>query len=106
MRNAKRNAEDNLMNMGQFVARLDEDLADAIDALVADCVFESRSDAVRHGLEAVIDAHRSIKVGEAINDGYRRLPETEAELTLAAAIANLIIAAEPREEWDSGHTSG
>lgn len=83
--------------VGQFVTRIDDDLARAIDELVEQGVFESRSDAVRQGLAAVMDAHRRAEIGRQIIEGYRAIPETAAEMELAEISAKAMIAAEP---WD------
>jgi Arc/MetJ-type ribon-helix-helix transcriptional regulator len=83
--------------MGQFVTRIDDDLARAIDQLVEEGVFHSRSEAVRKSLTATLDAHRRIRLGRETNEGYSRVPETDEELRLAEAVATLMIAAEP---WD------
>jgi Arc/MetJ-type ribon-helix-helix transcriptional regulator len=86
-----------MTTMGQFVTRIDDDLARAIDDLVEEGVFESRSDAVRQGLAAIMDTHRRTRIGRQIIEGYRKFPETAAEMELAEAVATLMIAAEP---WD------
>ncbi|MEX0795584.1 MAG: ribbon-helix-helix domain-containing protein [Acidimicrobiia bacterium] len=83
--------------MGQFVTRIDDDLARAIDELVEEGVFESRSEAVRKSLTASLEAHRRIRLGRASNKGYAQFPETDEEMRLAEAVATLMITAEP---WD------
>jgi Arc/MetJ-type ribon-helix-helix transcriptional regulator len=65
--------------MAQMVARLDDRLAAAVDELVAAGAVPSRSEAVRIGLERLVDDHRRRQVGQAIVDGYRRVPQTEDE---------------------------
>ncbi|CAN5779226.1 hypothetical protein BH23ACT4_BH23ACT4_04600 [soil metagenome] len=86
-----------MTSVGQFVTRIDDDLARAIDELVEAGVFESRSDAVRQGLAAVMDTHRRAGIGRQIVDGYRAIPETAAEMESAEIAARAMIAAEP---WD------
>jgi Arc/MetJ-type ribon-helix-helix transcriptional regulator len=66
--------------MGQLVTRIDDNLARAIDQLVEEGVFESRSEAVRKSLSATLDAHRRIRLGRETNEGYRRVPETDDDL--------------------------
>jgi Arc/MetJ-type ribon-helix-helix transcriptional regulator len=66
--------------MAQFVTRLDDRLVEAVDALVADGVVASRSEAVRVGLQRLVDRHRRSRVGASIVDAYRRQPQTEDEL--------------------------
>jgi Arc/MetJ-type ribon-helix-helix transcriptional regulator len=66
--------------MTQLVARMDDELAASVDQLVAEGVVESRSDAVRRGLQILIDQHRRRRTAEAIVRGYRQLPQTEEEV--------------------------
>jgi Arc/MetJ-type ribon-helix-helix transcriptional regulator len=61
--------------MAQLVTRIDADLVAAVDDLVAAGVVESRSDAVRIGLARLVDAERRRRIGQAIVDGYRRVPQ-------------------------------
>lgn len=63
--------------MTQLVTRVPDEIADAIDDLVRARVFASRSDAVRAGLEAVIERERRAAVGRQIVEGYRRIPQTD-----------------------------
>lgn len=86
-----------MTTMGQFVTRIDDNLARAIDDLVEEGVFESRSDAVRQGLAAIMDTHRRTQIGRQIIEGYRKIPETAAEMELADIVGRAMIAAEP---WD------
>ncbi len=79
----------------QIVTRVPRELADQLDELVANGVFASRSDAVRQGLEAVVDRERRRRIGEAIVEGYRRIPVTEEELAWADAATVAMIEAEP-----------
>lgn len=81
--------------MSQLVTRIDDDLARELDALVAEGVVESRSDAVRTALHELIDRHRRRKIGDAIVEGYRRTPETEQELAWAHDLAVRMIEEEP-----------
>lgn len=81
--------------MAQLVTRVDDELAGAVDELVAAGVVESRSDAVRLGLEALIDRHRRAAIGARIVEGYRATPQTEAEVGWADAGSIQMIAEEP-----------
>jgi Arc/MetJ-type ribon-helix-helix transcriptional regulator len=65
--------------MAQLVTRLDAALVSELDQLVAEGVFTSRSEAVRLGLARLVDDERRRRVGQAIVDGYRRVPQTPAE---------------------------
>lgn len=81
--------------MAQIIARMDDQLMAQLDEIVASGEAESRSDAVRQALEAMIDQRRRRLVGEAIAEGYRRAPETEEELRWAAENARALVAEEP-----------
>jgi Arc/MetJ-type ribon-helix-helix transcriptional regulator len=81
--------------MAQVVARLNDDLVAAVDDLVSEGVFESRSDAIRRALEFVVDAERRKHIGDAIVTGYERIPETAEELRWAEAATAAMIADEP-----------
>lgn len=79
----------------QLVTRIPDDVAAAIDDLVREGVFASRSDAVRAGLSVVIDRQRRLAVGRSIVDGYRRVPQAEDDLAWSDAASAAIIAEEP-----------
>ena len=61
--------------MAQLVTRIDTELVAAVDDLVATGVVRSRSDAVRIGLTRLVDEDRRRRTGQAIVDGYRRVPQ-------------------------------
>jgi Arc/MetJ-type ribon-helix-helix transcriptional regulator len=82
--------------MAQFVTRVEETLAKAIDRLVADGVVPSRSAAVRIGLEGLVERHRRRELGQAIVDGYTRVPQVEAEVGWADEATSRMIA---EESW-------
>lgn len=63
--------------MSQLVVRIDDDLLDAVDELIALGLFESRSDAARTALFQLVDSERRRRVGEAIVAGYRRRPQDD-----------------------------
>jgi Arc/MetJ-type ribon-helix-helix transcriptional regulator len=79
----------------QVVARIPDELAGAVDDLVRAGVFASRSEAVRAGLESVIDEQRRARVGRAIVDGYRRIPQEGDDLAWSDAASAAMISAEP-----------
>jgi metal-responsive CopG/Arc/MetJ family transcriptional regulator len=76
--------------------QVDDELIAELDSIVASGEAESRSDAVRRALEAMIDQRRRRLVGEAIAEGYRRVPETDEELGRAIESTRSMIAEEPR----------
>ena len=66
--------------MAQFVTRLDDSLAERVDSLVVAGALASRSEAVRLGLEELVDRLERERIGRQIVEGYERIPETEEEL--------------------------
>lgn len=85
----------NATHLTQLVTRIDDDLAKEVDALVSEGVVESRSDAVRRALRALVERHRRRRIGEAIVEGYRRQPQTEDEIGWAHEAAIRMIEEEP-----------
>jgi Arc/MetJ-type ribon-helix-helix transcriptional regulator len=81
--------------MAQLVTRVSEELAEAVDRLVAEGVVANRSEAVRLGLERLVERHRRAKVGEAIVEGYRRRPQRAADVGWADEATRQMIAEEP-----------
>ena len=81
--------------MPQLVTRVDEDLLDAIDELVVEGVVASRSEAVRLGVGVLIERHRRSRIGAAMVEAYRRLPQTDTEFDWADRAAAAMIAREP-----------
>jgi Arc/MetJ-type ribon-helix-helix transcriptional regulator len=81
--------------MAQLVTRVDDDLAAAVDELVAAGVVASRSEAVRFGLERLIDRFRRDQIGAHIVEGYRALPQTDAEVGWADEASVRMITDEP-----------
>jgi Arc/MetJ-type ribon-helix-helix transcriptional regulator len=81
--------------MAQLVTRLDDSLLDEVDGLVADGVVANRSEAVRLGLQRLVDQHRRRQIGAAIVDAYRRRPQTEEELTGLDEATRALVNEEP-----------
>lgn len=79
----------------QLVTRIPDSIAQAVDSLVEAGVFASRSDAVRTGLEAVVERERREAVGRAIVEGYRRIPQDNDDLAWSDAATSAMIAEEP-----------
>ncbi len=79
----------------QLVTRVPDEVAAALDDLVREGVFESRSEAVRAGLVAMIDRRRRVAVGRAIADGYERVPQAGDDLGWSDAASAGMIAEEP-----------
>lgn len=81
--------------MAQLVTRIDDDLATAVDELVAAGVVSSRSEAVRLGLQQLIDRHRRQQIGAQIVAGYRAKPQQEPEVGWADEATVRMIVEEP-----------
>lgn len=81
--------------MPQLVTRVDDQLAAAVDELVASGVVTSRSEAVRIALEDLVDRHRRRIQGEQIAAGYLAMPQSDAEVGWADEASARMIADEP-----------
>jgi len=81
--------------MAQVVTRLDDKLVADLDGLVADGYVASRSEAVRMGLERLVEEHRRRRIGAEIVAGYTRHPETDEELAQAEKMTRALIEEEP-----------
>lgn len=82
--------------MAQLVTRLSDALLAEVDSLIADGILESRSDAVRAGLQALVERRRRELIGRRIAEGYERTPQHEGELSgLDEATAQLVL----EEPW-------
>jgi Arc/MetJ-type ribon-helix-helix transcriptional regulator len=79
----------------QIAIRIPDDLATRLDALVSSGRFETKADAVRTALEALIEADRRAEVGRQIVEGYRRVPQEDADVTAASQAATRSIDEEP-----------
>ncbi|MFN0026017.1 MAG: ribbon-helix-helix domain-containing protein [Acidimicrobiales bacterium] len=62
----------------QVALKLPDELLDRLDALVAGGRFESRSHAIRGGLELVVEQEARRMIDEAFRIGFAALPEDEA----------------------------
>ncbi len=81
--------------MTQLVTRVDSELVDRIDELIAQGVVDSRSDAVRQGLRTLIEQTRRRRTAEAIVAGYSHHPQTDDEVAWADEATVQMIADEP-----------
>ena len=79
----------------QIAVRIPDALAASLEDLVSTGRFETRAEAVRVALEALIEAERRRRVGELIADGYRRLPQDDEEVDAARRAAIRSIEEEP-----------
>ena len=81
--------------MAQLVTRVEDQLVAAVDELVVAGVVGSRSEAVRLGLERLVERYRRDKVAAEIVDGYRRRPQGDDEVGWADGATRRMIADEP-----------
>jgi Arc/MetJ-type ribon-helix-helix transcriptional regulator len=81
--------------MAQLVTRVDDRLISRVDELVASGIVASRSEAVRLGLERLVERFRRDRIGAEIADAYRRRPQTDAEVGWADEATRRMIAEEP-----------
>ena len=81
--------------MAQFVTRLEDTLADRVDRLVAAGAIASRSEAVRIGIERLVDELERERIGRQIVEAYERMPQTEEELEGADEAFEEMLAEEP-----------
>ncbi len=85
-----------LIAMPQLVTRLDAGLLAAVDRLIADGVLASRSEAVRLGLEQLVEGARRARIAADIVEGYRRTPQSAGELRRADEGLHALLA---EESW-------
>lgn len=81
--------------MTQLVTRIPDDLAAQLDALVAEGVVASRSEAVRQALTEMLDRHRRRRLAEADIAAYTAMPQSEDELLGVDEATRRMIEEEP-----------
>ncbi len=81
--------------MQQLVVRVPDEVAAAIDELIAEGVAASRSDAVRAAVLTLIEGNRRRRTGEAIVACYERIPQDEDDLMWSDEATRRMIAEEP-----------
>ena len=79
----------------QIAIRIPNSLAGQLDELVASGRFDTKADAVRAALDALIDAERRADVGRRIVEGYRKVPQDDVDVAAAAEAASRSIDEEP-----------
>ena len=79
----------------QIAVRLDEDDVARLDDMVSEGRFDSRAEAVRAAVRGMLDAERRRAAGEAIAAGYRRVPQSDDEVTAAEVNVRRLIEEEP-----------
>ena len=83
----------------QIAVKLPDGLVAELDALVARGAFDSRSDAVRHGIEALVRSSERQRIDAAFEEAFSRYPDTAEELAEATRLAIESINEEPWEKW-------
>jgi Arc/MetJ-type ribon-helix-helix transcriptional regulator len=79
----------------QIAIRIPDAIAEELQALVSSGRFETKADAVRSALEALVDAERRADVGRRIVDGYKRIPQDDVDVASAHEAAARSIDEEP-----------
>jgi Arc/MetJ-type ribon-helix-helix transcriptional regulator len=79
----------------QFAIRMNDDLAQSLDELVASGRFATRADAVRTAIVQLLDGERRREIGDRIVEGYTAMPQTDAEVAAATEAAIRSIHEEP-----------
>ena len=83
----------------QIAVKLPAEMVAAVDELVRSGRFDSRSQAVRAGIDLVVRRARSDLVDQAFVDGFRDHPERPDELAEARRLALDAIEDEPWAKW-------
>jgi Arc/MetJ-type ribon-helix-helix transcriptional regulator len=83
----------------QIAVKLPDDLVDELDRLVQRGTFDSRSQAIRTGIEAMVARQHRQEIDQRLRDGAARLPETTEDIDEATALAISSIREEPWERW-------
>jgi Arc/MetJ-type ribon-helix-helix transcriptional regulator len=81
--------------VAQLVTRISDSLAEDVDRLVDAGIVASRSEAVRVALERLVDRERRRQIGQAIVDGYTRMPQTDDDLLWTEEDTRRMIEEEP-----------
>lgn len=79
----------------QIAVRIPSPLAESLEDLVTRGTFETKAEAIRVALEALVEAERRKRVGELIADGYRRIPQDDEDVEAARIAAIRSIEEEP-----------
>jgi Arc/MetJ-type ribon-helix-helix transcriptional regulator len=83
----------------QIAVKVPDGLMNEIDRLVEGGTFNSRSQAVRSGLEAMVAGQRRKEIDRRYRDAANRLPERKDEIDEATDLAINSINEEPWERW-------
>lgn len=81
------------MGRKEVLVQLDDELVDRLDRL-AEAQHTNRSDLLRRGAAAVLEASELARADRELQDSYRRIPQDPAVVTAAARLA-----AQTTPEW-------
>ena len=77
-----------VMGRREVLVQLDDDLVDRLDRL-AEQQGTNRSDLLRRGAAAVLEAAELAEADRALQESYRRLPQDPAIVSVASRLASL-----------------
>ncbi len=83
----------------QIAVKLPDGLLGELDRLVDRGAFDSRSHAIRSGLEAIVANGRRQDLDRQYQEGFARHPETSQELAEARRLSVRSIEEEPWDRW-------
>jgi Arc/MetJ-type ribon-helix-helix transcriptional regulator len=83
----------------QIAVKLPDELVAAVDRLVDDSRFASRSEVVRAGLHRIVADDAARTIDQAFADGVAAHPDTDDDLQRATTLAIESIDDEPWEKW-------
>lgn len=83
----------------QIAVKLPDELVGELDRLVAGGAFDSRSHAIRSGIETMVAGRRREAIDRQYEHAIAALPETDEEVAEAAKLAIDAIEDEPWERW-------
>lgn len=81
--------------MTQLAIRMSPEQLAALDRLVADGRFATRTAAVRDAVDGLLERERRRQIGQSIAEGYRRVPQTDEDEAAARVGATASIEEEP-----------
>ena len=79
----------------RIAVRIPQDLAESLEELVSSGRFETKAEAIRAALRALVKTERRGRVGALIADGYRRLPQDDLGVEAVTRTAIRSIHEEP-----------
>ena len=81
--------------MTTVALRLPDDVIEALDALVGQGHYATRTAVIRTAVDALLAAHERLEIDRAIVAGYTRIPDTDEEIAMAEAALRAVIEEEP-----------